>query len=483
VFDPPLPPVVREYGDLAATAAMRPDAWRELATMRRLNVNGLAEVSRTVRFDDGRVILCRRSGGRERVHLFAPASRERRMAAVFSETRPRPAPDGHFYVIPGCLARYDGLPGLQNAIPDGPLAGWSLGTGTRAGILPFARTALPTPGVAPGAGWERTFNAFSLPGGEGSGLLYGAGHIPATGAFSVSCLFRLASRLDYDYTFDDRGVLSPIRPYVLQSQDGEIFTWTCPGSLSPVVGFCQPDFHPGWSEEITYPWAPWNEDFARHTETLIGIRRVTQSCPDAPLLAPDGAPDGTAGSPYRDAREAAYPHPHGFVAGMRAAGLFVADGDRLLAGRITDFSTQYGFAPILTPSISLGVWHHAVLSFAANGATVLHLAAQDQSPDQWAAYETVQPSRAMDMGQGYAASGVNSGSFVSDRTGERISGFRMNAAMDMALPRFFHHALDADQARLLHFEAFFGEFVADAFEAGPLAALGLTPIVIGREAS
>jgi hypothetical protein len=86
------------------------------------------------------------------------------------------------------------------------------------------------------------------------------------------------------------------------------------------------------------------------------------------------------------------------------------------------------------------------------------------------------------MGGGYAASGVNSGHFISENTGERISGFRMNAALDVALVRFFHHALDADQARLLHFEAFRGEFAADDFEAGPLAAKGLSPIVIGRQA-
>jgi len=479
VNDLPIPPAVREFGDRQAAAALRPAAWRELAAMRRQNVNDLDAVSRTVRFDDGRVIACRRLGGRELVHLYAPPARDRRSAAVETGTRLRPAPDGHFYVIPGCLARYDGVSGLQNAIADGLLAQWRLGTGSRVAILPFDQTGLPDPGVAPLAGWERSFNAFSLPGGEGSGLLYGPGHIPTSGAFSVSCLFRLTSRLNYDYTFDDRGVFSPIRPYVLQSLDGETFTWTCPGSLSPVAGFCEPDFHPGWSEEITYPWAPWNEDFSRRTETLTGIKRVSQACPDAPLLTPDGA----AGSPYRDAQAAAYPHPHGFVAGMRTAGLFVADGDRLLAGRISDFSTQYGFAPILTPSLDLGVWRHAVLSYAEGGATVLHLAAQGQTPDQWAAYETVQPVGAMAMDQGYAASGVNSGFFVSDRTGERISGFRMNAAMDVALVRFFHHALDADQARLLHYEAFFGEFVADEFEAGPLAAQGLTPIVIGRHGS
>jgi hypothetical protein len=71
------------------------------------------------------------------------------------------------------------------------------------------------------------------------------------------------------------------------------------------------------------------------------MKRVEQSCPDAPLLAPDGS----AGDPYLDARGAAYPHPHGFVVGMRFAGLFIAHGDRLLAGRISDFPASTAGIP------------------------------------------------------------------------------------------------------------------------------------------
>ncbi|MDQ7831398.1 MAG: hypothetical protein RDU30_06685 [Desulfovibrionaceae bacterium] len=472
------PPVVREHGDRLEAAALRPMARRELAAMHRQNTGGLDAVSRTVRLDDGRVILCRRQAGQDMMDLYAPIRREGRPPTPPPRTRRRPGLDGSFFVIPGCVARYDGVSGLENAIPDGPLAGSRLGTGLRVSLLPFADTDLPDPGVVPETGDERVYNAFRLPGGEGSGLLYGPGHIPASGAFSISCLFRLTQRLDYDYAFEDRGVLSPIRPYVLETLDREAFTWSCPGSLSPVAGSCQPDFHPGWTEEITYPWPPHTGDFSRPAERLTGIRRVSESCPDAPLLAPDGPGE----SPYRDDRGDAYPHPHGFVTGMRLAGLFIVDGDRLLAGRLADVEADGGLAPIRTPPLPLWSWRHAVFSCAADGAAVLSLAAQDQTPEAWAAYAAPQSARAMDMGGGYAASGVNSGHFISENTGERISGFRMNAALDVALVRFFHHALDADQARLLHFEAFRGEFAADDFEAGPLAAKGLSPIVIGRQA-
>ncbi|MFZ5813458.1 MAG: hypothetical protein ACOY4F_15585 [Thermodesulfobacteriota bacterium] len=470
------PPVIREHGDTLAAAALRPAARRELDTLARVNVNDLDVVSRTVRFDDGRVIVCRRVGGRDLVDIHAPTRRLRTAGGREPALPPRHGEEGFFYVIPGCVARYDGPGDLVNAIPDGPLAGWTVGTGSAVALLPFSETGLPDPGVVPETGDERVYDAFRLPGGAASGLLYAPGHIPASGAFALSCLFRLRERLEYDYTFDEKGVLSPVRPYVLRSGDGVDFTWTCPGSLSPVIGFCEPMAHPDWVEEITYPWSPWNEDFAEKTEEVAGIKRVEQSCPDAPLLAPDGS----AGDPYLDALGAAYPHPHGFVVGMRLAGLFIADGDRLLAGRISDFSSQYGRDPILTGSLNMGVWHHAVLSSAEDGTTTLHLAVDGQEPGDWTTYAAAQPVGDMDMGGNYPASGVNAGYLVNDRSGERIGGFRMNAALDIALPRFFHEALDADQARLLHEEAFCGRFVADECEMAAIAAKGLTPIIIGR---
>lgn len=478
-MDPCLfPPVLREHGDRAATAALRPMALRELAIMRRLNMGNLPEVSRTLRFDDGRAIVCARTGGREVVHLYAPLDRERPDGTMPGLRRRLPERDRTaVYVIPGCVARYDGVDGLENAIPDGPLSGWSLGTGSRVNRLPFAGLGLPRPGTVPEAGLVRDVTAFELPGGDGSGLLYGPGHIPSAGAFALSCLFRLKSPLPYDYTFDDRGVLSPIRCLVLQTDDSERFSWSCPGSLSPVLGYCQPHLHPGWSEDATYPWAPWNEDFAGHVERVTGIRRVDESCPDAPLLAP--AQNGDA---YRDARGLAYPHPHGFVAGMRLAGLFIADGDRLLAGRIADFPGEAGMPVIRTGSIPLNVWHHAVVSHAPDGTTTLSLAALDQHPAQWDLWRTRQGVTEMDMGQGYAASGVNAGTLYSRGGTHAVSSFRMNAALDVALIRFFHQALDEDQAGLLHCEAFCGEYAADEYEIGPIEAAGLTPIVIGRHA-
>ncbi|QLA21272.1 hypothetical protein [Desulfolutivibrio sulfoxidireducens] len=470
------PPVIREHGDTLAAAALRPAAWRELDTLVRLNVNDLDVVSRTVRFDDGRVIVCRRVGGRDLVDIHAPRPRSRPRGEREPSPPPRPVEEGFFYVIPGCVARYDGSGDLVNAIPDGPLSGWTVGTGAAVAILPFEDTGLPDPGVVPETGDERVFDAFRLPGGAASGLLYAPGHIPASGAFALSCLFRLRERLEYDYTFDEKGVLSPVRPYVLQSGDGVDFTWNCPGSLSPVIGFCEPMAHPDWVEEVTYPWSPWNEDFSENTEDVAGIKRVEQSCADAPLLAPDGS----AGDPYLDAGGKAYPHPHGFVVGMRFVGLFIADGDRLLAGRISDFATGYGYEPILTGSLELGAWHHAVLSYEKDGTATLFLAVHGQEPDDWKTYAAAQPVGAMDMGQDYPASGVNAGYLVNDKSGERISGFRMNAALDIALPRFFHEALDADQARLLHEEAFCGRYVADECEMAAIAAKGLSPIIIGR---
>ncbi len=474
------PSPVIERGDPARTAALRGAGERELAVMRQVNTDDLRICSRTLILPDGSRVVCRREFDREWVTVYAPFSRGGD-APGSSAPRGRPAREGSFYVIPGCVARYDGLggkDGLGNNIPDGDLAGWSLGLGVRTGSIPMAGTGLPEPAPLPGGsgldgeGRGRNFTAFSLPGGSGSGLLYADGHIPRTGAFSVSCMFRLNEVLAFDYGFEEKGILSPILARVLLSDDGDQWTWDCPGSLSPLLGFCSPQMHGDWLESVTYPWAPWNEHFAAQDQSLRGARRIDSRCPGAPLLE---------GAAYVDARGAAYPHPAGFVTGVQSAGLFIYDGNRLMASKISDFHAQYAYPPILSRRLETGVWHFAAMSYEADGETRLYLARLDGADAALEAGAGRQPVCELDEAFVRAASGVNGYFIVNTQDGSHISQFRMNPAMDLAMPRFFHHALSPDQAELLFLEAAGEAFVADAFEAGELMDKGFTPIVIGRE--
>ena len=464
-------PRLRYDGDAATLAGLRGQALRELAVMDRENVFDLPVYSRVLRLPDGETIVCRRTGCLDALTLAAPR-RQEPQAPGRPLPRPVPGREGAFFAIPDCLARYEGLQSLDNAIPDGALAGWSLGLGDAVSVVTPADADLPSFEGLPAAGIDRAPGVFVLPGGAASGLLFGRDHIPDDAPFSVSCLLRLRAFLDYDYTYDARGVLNPFRPYFLQSADGANFTWDCPGSISPVLGFCSPHLKADWTETVTYPWSPWNDDYTANTEELTGAKRVDTACPGAPLLAGDA---------YRDARGNAYPHPYGFILGLQAAGLFLYNGNRLLGARISHFEGQFGYAPALTDALEYDLWHHVVMTHETDGTVRVYVAREDSAAAT--VWSGVQPLCAMDDACVYQASGVNAWTLQNARTGAAIGAFRMNPAMDVALPRFFHYALSADQAYLLQLEALTGLFVADDHELGQAAAAGLTPILIPKEAS
>ena len=463
-------PRLRFQGDPNELAELRPLALHELDVMRRENVFDLPVYSRTLRLPTGERIVCRRTGMLDSVAIEARPSTRAETWDRHGRSQPEP-PEGSFYAIPECLARYEGLTDLTNAIPDGDLAGWTVGCGNAVTVCAPGEVGLPEPQGLPEADLNREVGVFRLPGGAGSGLLFGRTHIPDDAPFSVSCLVRLNASLAYDYTYDDRDILNPLRPYFLQSADGSTFTWDCPGDISPLLGFCSPHLHPDWTATITYPWAPWNENFNHNTEQLAGARRLTERpCPEAPLLADDG---------YRDALGNDYPYPYGFLMGLQAAGLFVYGGTRLLGARISNFETQTGYAPVLTDALELGLWHHVVLTHAADGTIRIYLARKD-SRQAWT-YGGTQPLCAMDTACSYTMCGINAWTLRNGTTGAAIGAYRMNPTMDVALPRFFHYALSASQAFLLQQEALDGLFVADDHEVAQGTAQGLTPITIERE--
>lgn len=451
------------------SARLRRAGLRELDIMRRENVFDLPVYERRSRLATGETVLCRRVGGQEYVTLGPGRPRE-------SEDQPLAAPapsrrwGGDFYAIPDCLARYEGLADLQNAVPHGSLAGWTLGLGAAVAVIPAAEAGLPAYAGLPQAGISRDIGVFRLPGGAASGLLYGRGHIPDDAPFSVSCLVRLTAPLEYDYDFDARGVLNPVRTYLLRSDDGRDFIKDCPGDLSPLIGFCSPHRHPEWEEDAVYPWSPWNNDFAVSPDRIAGARRAAAPCPQAPRLAGQGYQDGQ-GNPY--------PYPDGFEMGVQAAGVFVTGGNRLLAARLSHFEHQFGAMPAVSDPLEIGVWHHVVMTHEIDETVRLYVVREDQA--QGAAYGGKMPLCALDAVCAYQASGVNAWTLRSGDGGEAIAAYRMNAAMDMALPRFFHYALSPGQAWLLSLEALSGLFVADDHETAQAVAQGLTPVTIVKE--
>jgi hypothetical protein len=460
-------PRLRFDGDPEELAVLRHAALRELELMHRENVFDLPVYARSVTLPSGERIECRRVGLQDCLRIESPRLRPEPAPTRAGRNLPGAAP-GSFYAIPQCLARYEGLTSLVNAIPDGSLAGWTVGLGNAVTVRARRAVGLPEAQGLPEAGLDREAGVFVLPGGSASGLLFGRTHIPDDAPFSVSCLVRLREALEYDYTYDAKDVLNPFRTYFLRTDDGEKFTWDCPGDIAPLLGFCSPHLHPDWSETVSYPWAPWNENFTKNVEHLAGAKRMeAATCADAPLLA---------GEAYLDALGQAYPSPYGYIMGLQAVGLFVYGGNRLLGARISDFDSQIGYAPVLTDPLDLGVWYHAVFTHDSDETARIYLARQDES-QAWA-YSGTQPLCAMDSAYQYTLSGINAWTLHNGTTGADIGAYRMAPVMDVALPRFFHYALSADQAYLLQLEALEGLFVADDHETAQGAALGMIPITI-----
>ena len=183
---------LRFFGDAEQLAPLRTLALRELDTMHRENAFDLAVYGRTVVLPTGERIECRRLGSQDRIDIHAAPVRERAVPGRAARSRAR-APQGAFYAIPDCLARYEGLTSLGNAIPDGDLAGWSLGLGNAVTVRRRADVGLPEAQGLPEAGCDREVGVFRMPGGAGSGLLFGRDHIPDNAPFSVSCLVRLGA--------------------------------------------------------------------------------------------------------------------------------------------------------------------------------------------------------------------------------------------------------------------------------------------------
>jgi len=320
---------------------------------------------------------------------------------------------------------------------------------------------------------------YRLPGGVDSGMYLSKDHLPGNTIFSFSCAFRLNEKLEYDYSFDERGVLNPIRSYYLKSSNGTQWKWDCPGSLSPVIGWASPQYFTSDAESVTFPWAPWNEDFTNES-LATGMKAADIACDGAPLLADTWS----ASSPYWDNNDPPnpYPYPKGFITGMRLFGLFVYNGNQLLCGRLNDFMGQYQLSPIITPEIELGQWLHTAVVQETDGTLNLYLANKTTKVatrySVASLLDGMEPPTAYDAAYDYAFVGYNSWYVRLLTNGEKISHFSMNPRMDVCLPRFYDRNLTMAEAVLLHREALDGIFVADDFEVGQIEAAGFIPVLV-----
>ncbi len=177
-------------------------------------------------------------------------------------------------------------------------------------------------------------------------------------------------------------------------------------------------------------------------------------------------------------------HPQGYMIGTNFLGLLWYNGNRILAGKVCYFETEYSLSPIVTDELDMGAWYHACLTMDAGGTCALYLTKQGDS--NTVIYKSVQSSVDFVAEDGFgeklklsvaADDWVMSSSKDSEAT-DYTSQWEFSSYMDITMMRFYHHALNKEEAVLLAKEAFGQAFVADDDEAGQLQGKGFQAVIL-----
>lgn len=177
-------------------------------------------------------------------------------------------------------------------------------------------------------------------------------------------------------------------------------------------------------------------------------------------------------------------HPQGYMIGTNFLGLLWYNGNKILAGKVCDFETEYGLSPIVTNELEIGAWYHVCLTMDADGNCTLYLTKRgDSNPVVFASIQSIEEFSAYDgFGQSLkvsvAADDWRFAPAVDSTVSNSISQFEFSSYMDMTLLRFLHRALSRTEAVLLAEEAFGQAFVADDAEAGQLQGMGYAGIMV-----
>jgi hypothetical protein len=173
-------------------------------------------------------------------------------------------------------------------------------------------------------------------------------------------------------------------------------------------------------------------------------------------------------------------HPEGYLAGINLCGLFWYNGNRILAGKISDFQNEAQYSPIITNKLELDTPYHVVLSYAENGETTLYVT-KIKSKDIAVYKSRGTTSKFYAYDSAGAALPLMSGTKYQElrsTDGEVVGQWLFSSNMLLGLPRFYRRALSSQEAKLLLLEAFNGVFVADDFEAAQLVGSGFKPVTI-----
>jgi hypothetical protein len=176
--------------------------------------------------------------------------------------------------------------------------------------------------------------------------------------------------------------------------------------------------------------------------------------------------------------------PNGYLCGINFLGMMLYDDNRIMAGKLCDFQTEYTLPLIVSDRLTLGEFYHVCMTYETSGKSNLYIANVN---DKVITRIEKQQSKSTFLNISETGSALNiysglelwrSAPSGASATSDWVSSWVFSASIDMALPRFYHRGISKTEAALLARELISGVYVADDYETSQLMAAGFTPVTV-----
>ncbi|UJX41691.1 hypothetical protein K9F62_03035 [Desulfovibrio sp. JY] len=177
-------------------------------------------------------------------------------------------------------------------------------------------------------------------------------------------------------------------------------------------------------------------------------------------------------------------HSQGYMIGTNFCGLLWYNGNRILAGKICNYESEYSLLPIVSDELDIAAWYHVCLAMDASGNCSLYIT--KQGDNNTLIFKSMQSLGNFVPEDGFgeilklpvAADDWSFTRSPNDPVSKYTSQWEFSSYMDITMMRFYHHMLTKEEAVLLAKEAFGQAFVADDSEAGQLQGMGMQAMMV-----
>lgn len=176
-------------------------------------------------------------------------------------------------------------------------------------------------------------------------------------------------------------------------------------------------------------------------------------------------------------------HPQGYMIGTNFLGMMWYNGNRILAGKICDFETEFGLSPVVSDSLELNIWYHVCMTVDKYGNCTLYLTKKGRN--NTVIYKSKQSANkfsAKDESGNVIKVSVGADKYamtqpLSDPV-VNVSEWEFSASMDTTMNRYYWKEISKGEAILLSLEGTGQAFIADDFEVAQLQGLGMQAVTI-----